>query len=244
MTDPIAATNLANYDSDWSAAEYARQQGLWPIESELIERYFPAPPGRVLDLGCGAGRTSIGLHELGYAVSAIDLSERLLEIARQRFPQIDFRVMDAANLEFEDRSFDAAQFSYNGIDCIFPVEQRVRCMREVFRVLKPGGTFILSSHNLLGACFSGGYFYPQGYVNAAKELVRQIGNPHFLRGYVRYSDGGGAQHLYSRRPSKTIDQLKATGFEVIELIGATGERRSQAITMHQRHVYFVARRPV
>ena len=56
--DPIVERNLANYDTQWSAREYSRHVGLWPIEAALVDRYFPNRPADVLDLGCGAGRTS------------------------------------------------------------------------------------------------------------------------------------------------------------------------------------------
>src|SRR5689334_12418402 len=120
MKEAVTARNLANYDSVASLAAYTQEEGLRPLESELIDELFPAPPAQVLDLGCGAGRTTIGLARRGFRVTAIDLSRGLLAEARRRYPDLDFREMDATRLEFPDESFDAALFSYNGIDCIYP----------------------------------------------------------------------------------------------------------------------------
>src|SRR3989442_13803183 len=105
--DRITPQNLANYDSAWSVAEYTREESLWPLESALIEEFFPQATARVLDLGCGAGRTTIGLMHKGYTPTAIDLSGTLLTQARQRYPELDFRLMDATVLGFSDTSFDA-----------------------------------------------------------------------------------------------------------------------------------------
>ncbi|MGE0393579.1 MAG: class I SAM-dependent methyltransferase, partial [Vicinamibacterales bacterium] len=80
----VFTSNIANYDSSWSAEEYTREAGLRPLERTLVRTFFPPPPARVLDLGCGAGRTTVGLADLGYQVIAIDLSEVLLREARSR----------------------------------------------------------------------------------------------------------------------------------------------------------------
>lgn len=235
--------NIANYDSGWSVTEYTREEGLRTIEEELIAEFFPTAPARVLDLGCGAGRTTIGLARLGYQVTAIDLSETLLGQAQGRYPELDFRLMDATRLEFDSASFDAVLFSYNGIDCIYPLESRCLCIGEAFRVLKPGGVFSMSSHNLIGAIFSGGYFYLTGYRNAFRHLAQQIGNRLALEWFIKYEDGGGAQYLFSAPPSHTVRQLEAAGFAMLDVRGSTGERHPGKISRRQKHVHFTARKP-
>lgn len=246
MTTPARVTtaNLANYDSPWSVAAYGEGlRGLFPVEAALIDQYFPLPPSRVLDLGCGAGRTTAVLHGRGYAVTGIDLSEALLDEARRLTPGIDVRLMDATALAFDDACMDAVLFSYNGIDCIHPVAARERCLAEAWRVLRPGGVFLLSTHNAIGALLSGGYFYLRGHLNALTWIWRQRGNPHLREWYWRYDDPGGPQHLYSAPPSRTARQAAAAGFEVVEVRGATGARDPRRIRLHEQHVHFVLRRP-
>ncbi len=238
----VTSGNLANYDTEWSRREYGTEVGLRPIEADLVAEFFPGPPARVLDLGCGAGRTTIGLADRGYDVLGIDLAEPLLALARRRYPHVAFDRMDATALALPDRSFDAALFSYNGIDVIYPQEARRTCLREVRRVLCDRGVFALSSHNFVGAIFSGGFLYAHGYLNALGTLASQITNPLAREWYIRYRDGGGRQHLYSAPPARTIADAEACGFEVLAVRGATGERRLRAITLHQQHVHFVLRK--
>lgn len=239
----VTAANLANYDSAWSVAHYGDElQGLFPAEERLLREWWPPPPARVLDLGCGAGRTTVELDRRGYRVVGIDVSSALLDRARARHPHLDVRRMDATALAFQDESFDAALFSFNGLDCLHPVTARQQCLHEVHRVLVPGGIFAFSTHNAIGALLSGGYFYVRGYYNALRWLARQRGNPHLRDWYWRYDDPGGVQLLYSAPPSRTDAQARAAGFDVLSVMGATGEIRPGRIRYREQHVYFVLRR--
>ncbi len=236
----VTTANVSTYGSTWSVDEYTRSQTLTPWEAALVAECFPPAPARILDLGCGAGRTTIALSAAGYTVVAIDLSTQLLAEARRLAPTLDFREMDASALAFPDRSFDAVLFSYNGLDCLYPLASRERCLREAHRVLKPGCPFVMSSHNLIGATFSGGFLYLQGYVNAARFLWRQRRNAMAREWYMSYEDGGGEQLLYSAPPSRTVAQLQRAGFGRVITRGRTGERDAARVLWHESHVQFAA----
>jgi len=125
--------------------------GLWPAEEILAVEYIP-DGARVLDLGCGAGRTSVALAEIGLDVVGVDLSEPMVATAREqaRLAGVEarFQVMNAMDLRFPDASFDVALFSYNGIELVPGLQGKRRVLDEVFRVLRPGGRFIFCAHSL------------------------------------------------------------------------------------------------
>lgn len=101
--------------------------------------------GRVLDIGVGGGRTTALLRPLGDAYTGIDYTPQMVRLARKNHPDRNFLHMDARNLSaFGDSAFDLVVFSYNGMDAV-DVEGRRLILREVDRVLAPGGLFIFST---------------------------------------------------------------------------------------------------
>jgi len=103
--------------------------------------------GKLLEIGCGIGVDSIQLAKCGFDVTAIDLTENALAIAKDyaalRNVAIDFRLGNAENLEFEDSSFDVV-YSFGVLHHTPDIESSVA---EVHRVLKPGGkAYIMLYH--------------------------------------------------------------------------------------------------
>jgi SAM-dependent methyltransferase len=96
--------------------------------------------GRLLEIGCGIGVDSIQLAKAGFDVTAVDLTESALQVAKEfaahRGVTIDFRQANAEHLDFPDASFDAV-YSFGVLHHTPDIEQAVA---EVHRVLKPGGT--------------------------------------------------------------------------------------------------------
>ena len=124
--------------------------GLWPAEEILVLEYFP-DNAQVLDLGCGAGRTTIPMAEMGLKVVGIDFSPSMIQMAQELAKvsnvEPDLQVMDAMDLKFADSNFDIALFSYNGLELLPGVEGKKRALREIHRVLKPGGLFVFCAHS-------------------------------------------------------------------------------------------------
>ncbi len=113
-----------------------------PSHDEYHEGFnFPAflellpPPGRrTLDLGCGEGRVGADLQRRGHDVIGVDASERMVEMARERHPA---EVADAAELPFEDSSFDLV-IAYMSV---MNFDDPEAAIVQVARVLEPGGRF-------------------------------------------------------------------------------------------------------
>lgn len=96
--------------------------------------------GKLLEVGCGIGVDSIQLAKVGFDVTAVDLTENALVVARENAKRsgvtIDFRLGNAEGLDFPDATFDAV-YSFGVLHHTPDIEAAVS---EVHRVLKPGGT--------------------------------------------------------------------------------------------------------
>jgi ubiquinone/menaquinone biosynthesis C-methylase UbiE len=102
-----------------------------------------AAGARVADLGCGSGIFTSLLNARGYQAEGLDISPKLLQLARMKYPQIEFLEGDVEALPFPPESFDGILLS--GI--VHHLPDPGKCAAEVYRVLKPGGRFVAFDPN-------------------------------------------------------------------------------------------------
>ncbi len=99
----------------------------------------------VLELGVGTGRVAVPLSERGYAMTGIDVSEKMLEVLDAKSSAVEAQVADATDLPFGDASFDAVL----AVDFFHLVSEWRRAVEEAVRVLRPCGRIVLSTFAVL-----------------------------------------------------------------------------------------------
>jgi ubiquinone/menaquinone biosynthesis C-methylase UbiE len=108
--------------------------------SKIRPQMFYGLSGRILDAGVGTGR-NFPFYPAGSEVVGIDLSPAMLARAQRRLSaaatRVELREMDVTRLEFADHSFEAAVATF--LFCTLPDELQVAALRELRRVVKPGG---------------------------------------------------------------------------------------------------------
>jgi len=199
------------------------------------------PGMQVLDLGCGSGRILRALAMHSVNVCACDLNFAALEQLRTSYSVDDLiglEQADARSLPFSNESFDVVIFAFNGIDFLYPESERIIALREIGRVLRPGGYFLLSTHNPLGTLLS-----PRGlrsrvgwrwrFTYAFSGAVRQS--------YFRNHDGLRLYHALPKRVALQVSEH--TGATFLYCLTRSAVSRSMAfVTLFSAWPYYVFRR--
>ncbi|WP_176560189.1 class I SAM-dependent methyltransferase [Brevibacillus dissolubilis] len=98
--------------------------------------------GSVLDLGCGVGHDSLRLKRHRLHVAGLDISEVMLEAAKEQVEGVSFIQGDFRNLPFDNSSYDGV-WANGSLFYVTPEDLR-RTLAEVARILRPGGVFFAS----------------------------------------------------------------------------------------------------
>jgi ubiquinone/menaquinone biosynthesis C-methylase UbiE len=183
--------------------EYGRYRKIRPL-------LFRGLSGRILEAGVGTGR-NFPFYPPGSEVVGIDLSPAMLARAERRLTmagsKVQLRQMDVIRLGFPDRTFDAAVATF--LFCTLPDELQVAGMRELGRVVKPGGTI---------RCLE--YTRPSG---GLRRLMTRLWEPWVYWAYGASFDRQTEKHVLEA--GLQLLESRFVADELIKLLGA----RAQAI---------------
>src|SRR5260370_27623508 len=124
---------------------------------EMLEARVP-PGSNVLDVGCGTGHLAGELMRRGYKAWGVDLSDGMVEYAREHYRQDRFRVGDIEQIPFPDNTFD-------GVMCLGVMEYLEKdepALREMWRVGQPGGGGGINTPQLFSSLFSLEFGFREG----------------------------------------------------------------------------------
>lgn len=195
-------------------AQIARNEGI----AAEVERFVALRGRRVLDVGCQTGALAIAMGRRRADVTGVDVEEKLVEGARIRARghgvAATFQVALAERLPFADASFDAVTF----VDVIEHVADARAAVREIARVLRPGGTLYLFGPNRLSPALA--LSDPHYQLAGVSVLPHRLGEWYVTRarGFPRYDVGvlpvGGVVERW----------LAADGLKVIDSARDDAER--------------------
>lgn len=225
--------------SVWARGSFLRSytsSDLRPAEVVLFVRYRDELGGAVLELGCGTGRIIGCLAPLARECYGMDVSAAMLDQARVRHPTITFIEGDFRDLaQFEDEGLDAVFAGCNVLD-ILADDARRDTLREIRRILRPGGVLLMSTHNRAYLPhLRGPLQLPTGSLprialsasRAPRNVIRHRRLRHLERStpdYALVSDGAHGYSLvhYFIAPEAQARQLREVGFTPLECLDAAG----------------------
>jgi ubiquinone/menaquinone biosynthesis C-methylase UbiE len=164
---------------------WAREPGFdtyWRFHRQQFLSSLPSPGKLTIDIGCGEGRLTRDLAELGHRVVGIDLSPSMVAAAREADPEGEYVEADAAKLPFDDGEADLALAFMSLMD----MDDMHAAVREIDRVLQPGGLFLATVVHPLN---SAGSFVPRDGDETAPYVI------HSYREARRYADTIGREGL-------------------------------------------------
>jgi SAM-dependent methyltransferase len=202
---------------DWGRLELLRTR-------ELLQRFLPAPPATVLDVGGAAGAYALPLAAEGYEVHLVDpialhVEQALAASAAQReAPLASAVVGDARELPFADASADIV-LMLGPLYHLTEATDRTRALREARRALRPGGVLAAAAIMRFASTLDGiaqGFMLEPGF----EEIVERD----LADGQHRNPDGhpGWFTTAYFHRPDELDREVAAAGFEVRALVAVEG----------------------
>lgn len=231
----------ADNNSVWAKGDYVRgyaTQALRPPEAVFLLRYAELLSGRILEIGCGAGRITGYLGARGGEVLGIDISKAMIDYCRQHYSDITFEVGDVRELgRFADGSRDLIVAEFNILGVLDDGDRR-HALRELNRILSPDGLLLFSAHNL---AYLPRVATPPGLVARSRNparvawnlarLPQRLANHRHLKPLQRFESNYALVndeahdfrllHYYIGRDAQA-EQLAETGFDLIECLDGSG----------------------
>ena len=154
-------------------SQFSNEQELDHLSSLIPEK------SKILDVGCGNGiPVARYFIRKGYSVIGVDISEKMLELARKNVPEAEFYQYDMNNLDFKDSSFNAITALYSLFHV--PKEKHLAIFQNFYRMLKPRGILFFCVGHQEGddlSTFLGNIemFWSNYSPEKTKQLVKDVG---------------------------------------------------------------------
>jgi SAM-dependent methyltransferase len=266
------STNIARQEEDqarlnaerWERGDLVDSYSirvLRPVEETLLDRYRVEFEGRVLELGCGAGRLTGHLCERAREVHAIDLSPAMVAYCQRTYPGATFSVGDLRDLSaFDERGYDVVFAPFNVLDVLGDSARRAT-LKRLHDLLADGGLLVMSSHNLHYAMRMRPRMRlhvrllvgsPRRPIASLRSLPSRLRNRRRLRPLQRHEDDHAVLNdeahdfsvlHYYVSPDVQQRQMREAGYEFLECLDLAGGRVEPGeAAVYCSELHYVARR--
>ncbi|MBN1971740.1 MAG: methyltransferase domain-containing protein [Candidatus Delongbacteria bacterium] len=198
----------------------------------------------VLSIACGTAEELSYFHQLGYQIEGLDISEGMLEVAREKLPFAEFHHSNMTNFSLEDK-FDNIVSTFDSINYILDDEELEKCFRSVHKNLNREGLFLFDFNTLytfihewegvrseIGDDYEIIYESKFNYDNMIADVD--------IRFYMKNEDGVDFFEERHREKGYTYDMIKKSliksGFKVIKIVPFFKKRKGQETNIDRYQV--------
>lgn len=200
------------------------------LEKPAMHSLVPDIKGKkVVSIGCGSGEDAAHLKKLGAdKVVGVDISEKMIAVAKQNYSDCEFHVMNMEELQFPDGAFDFAYSSLalHYLDDFSPV------MSEAYRILAPGSYFLFSHQHPLFTSKHGSEANPKELPLQGAALVWDYFQPRKVPGMV-----GMEVTTYHKSISDILGYAQEAGFIIDRLVEPQPTEEMERINS-QEYMFF------
>lgn len=262
VEDTSKAVNEAFWAKAHNVGAYAKRN-LRSAEVAIMLSQHEAFAGRVLEVGCGAGRVTGYMRMAAAETFGVDISEEMVEYCRRTYPGATFMQADMRDVgELEEAPFDVIFATFNVLDALSPGDRHLT-LEGFKKALKPGGLLAMSSHNrafapdVVGPVGEALTFLKSGDVRAVARNVPRL--PRQMRNHRRMRRFEQEEHEYALLNDPAHDflllhyyatredqerQLRDHGFEVLECLDLEGNVLPEGEpAAYCPELHYVGRRP-
>lgn len=206
---------------------------LLEFDRQTVLRWF-APPARLIDLGCGTGRSLIDFSRCGFECTGVDLSAESLAVAAERTQAAQLPVLLVRGNLCDLGCLPAAQFDrallmFGTLGMVTGRENRRAVLAETRRLLKPGGKLALHVHNVWRHMFS-----PPGRRWLLRDVAKRLTGDPTAGDTERDYRGIPRMYHHPFTGGEIRALLNESGFRICEMIPlAARDRQESAPTATQ-----------
>jgi SAM-dependent methyltransferase len=221
--------------ADW--VRWARKPGhdsYWRFHRERFLDLVPKAGRLTLDVGCGEGRVSRDLTELGHRVVGVDASAAMVSAAREADPGGEYLVADAAKLPFADGHADLGVAFMSMMD----VDDMPSAVGELARVLEPAGKLVLAVVHPINSAHEVDRVHPEGRLVLTEDYFDR-------RRYTDTIERDDVRMTFESRHwtlEDYFDALLAAGFR-IEALREIGDPEHPRWSRYPLFLHVLASRP-
>jgi ubiquinone/menaquinone biosynthesis C-methylase UbiE len=213
--DPWLITFYENSFAERERLDYREGQLEFVRTKELLDRFLPKFPVKIIDIGGGTGRYAAWLASQGHNLHLVDRVPAHVEEA-SRAGAFTVAVGDARDLRDPDSTYDVALL-LGPLYHLQAVAERLKALREARRVVREGG-IVVAAFISRGAVALDGYV--KGWID--KPGTIEIIGKQLREGFVRTGRSGFGEISYFHLPSEASAELKTSGLETLAIYGVEG----------------------